>query len=77
MVTDAGYMRMGSQPVAGRARTVHVCQTGGSLGFESARPWHLDLAVAGLAVQAIKPTTRIHVAVPDTNRIARRPRGNP
>ena len=77
MGSYAGITLMGSQPIAGRVRAMHGCETGGSLAIHSHRIWQLDLATAGAADQAIKPATRMFVAVPDTNRTTRRPRGTP
>ena len=65
MDTYAGTTLMGSQPVAGRARAMHVCVSGRSI---AAHTW----------LGAMKPATQLFTitAVPATNR-TRRPRGSP
>jgi hypothetical protein len=61
MDSFAGTTLMGSQPVAGRARSMHVC---GSEQSIAAYAW----------LHATKPAARTFVTVPDANR-HRRPRG--
>ncbi len=61
MASFAGTTLMGSQPVAGRARAMHVCASEQSIAAYS---W----------LHATKPAARMFVTVPDTNG-RRRPRG--
>ena len=61
MATFAGTTLMGSQPAAGRARSMHVC---GSASI-AAYAW----------LHATKPAFRTQITVPDTNG-RRRPRGH-
>jgi hypothetical protein len=61
MASFAGSTLMGSQPVAGRARAMHVCASEQSI---AAYAW----------LHATKPAARMFVTVPDTNG-HRRPRG--
>ena len=61
MDTFAGTTLMGTQPVAGRARSMHVCGSEQSIAASS---W----------LHATKPAARTFVTVPDTNG-RRRPRG--
>lgn len=63
MDSDAGYMQMGSQPVAGRARATQVCAP--------AMP-----AAHAEWLRALKPAARIFVTVPDATG-HRRSRGTP
>jgi hypothetical protein len=63
MGTYAASTLMGSQPVAGRARAMHVCVSEQSI---AAHAWLL----------ATKPAARMFVTVPDSNG-SRRPRGTP
>jgi hypothetical protein len=65
MASVAGITQMGSQPVAGRARAVHVCVSGRSTAATAHEAWLLGTR---------KPATRMFIAVPDTNG-TRRPRG--
>ena len=60
MASYAGSTLMGSQPVAGRARAMHVCVS--------------EQSIAAHAWLATKPAARTFVTVPDTNG-RRRPRG--
>ena len=61
MDTFAGTTLMGSQPVAGRARSMHVCGSEQSI-------------IAAAWLHATKPAGRTFVTVPDGND-RRRPRG--
>ena len=65
MVTYAGSTLMGSQPVAGRARSMHACVSQRSLATSAHRAWHLAKPAA----------IRMFVAVPDTNGTTRWPWG--
>ena len=71
MSTTAGYMRMGTLPVAGRARAMHACVSGRSFAASAHLGWQTGLVAT--ANQA-KPATEI-AAVPDTR--YRRPWGTP
>ena len=62
MDSNAGYMQMGSQPVAGRARAMQPCA-----------PAISAAAHAGW-LRALKPAARTFVTVPDSTG-HRRPRG--
>jgi hypothetical protein len=64
MASTAGITLMGSKPVAGRARAMHVCASGRST-TTTHEAWLLG---------ALQPATRMFIAVPDTNG-TRRPRG--
>jgi hypothetical protein len=64
MASIAGYMQMGSEPVARRAPAMAVCASGRSTSDHAHAAWHLG---------ALKPAIRMFT-VPDTNR-TRRPRG--
>jgi hypothetical protein len=63
MDSCTGYMQMGSQPVAGRARAVDACAPG-------------MLAAHAEWLRALKPAARIFVTVPDSTG-HRRSRGTP
>jgi hypothetical protein len=62
MDSNAGYMQMGSQPVAGRARAMHACAPASPAAHAAA--W----------LRGLKPAGRIFVTVPDSTG-HRRPRG--
>jgi len=64
MASTAGITQMGSEPVAGRVRAMHVCTSGRSTA-KSHEAWLLG---------DLQPATRMFIAVPDTNG-TRRPRG--
>lgn len=66
MASNAGYMQMGSLPVAGRARAIAVCASGRSTMAAAHQAWHLG---------SLKPIADAFTAVPDTTTRARRPRG--
>ena len=72
MSSNAGYVQMGSQPVAGRARAMSACASGRSTGFAAAAAASHASWLAG--TPAKPQTTRIEV--PDANR-TRRSRGRP